>query len=103
MSQELSGLDANYYKLPENASELQDLIEYRNMNFACGNIFKAVWRLGSKPGTSDIYDLEKVIFFANREIERRKKLLDAEKKSQMFLKERGVIMPNSIVHSGNVV
>lgn len=66
----LSGADANYYKIPEGVRELQDLIEYKNMNFARGNIFKAAFRLGSKSGIDEIYDLEKIIFFAQREINR---------------------------------
>lgn len=70
----LNGSDAKYYKLPEGITELQDLIEYKNMNFSVGNIFKAAFRLGEKEGISDIYDLEKIIFFANREIDRIKKV-----------------------------
>ena len=34
------GSSANYYKLPENASELQDLISAKNMNFYIGSIFE---------------------------------------------------------------
>lgn len=63
---ELSGADADYYKLPKDATDLMDLIEHRKMSFSEGNIFKAIWRLGSKPGTDRIYDLDKIIFFANR-------------------------------------
>ena len=66
----LNGSNANYYKLPEGAKELQDLIEYRNMNFSVGNIFKACFRLSQKDGVDDVYDLEKIIFFANRELRR---------------------------------
>jgi hypothetical protein len=69
----LSGSNGDYYRLPEAARELQDLIEHRNMNFAVGNIFKACYRLGSKEGTDDVYDLEKMIFFASRELARIKK------------------------------
>lgn len=70
---ELTGLSSSYYQLPEGCKELQDLIEYKNMNFARGNVFKAAYRLGDKPGTDQIYDWEKIIWFANREIERLKK------------------------------
>ena len=68
----LTGLSSSYYELPEGCKELQDLIEYKNMNFARGNVFKAAYRLGDKPGTDQIYDWEKIIWFANREIERLK-------------------------------
>ena len=66
----LTGLSSDYYTLPEGCKELQDLIEYRDMNFARGNIFKATYRLGDKPGVDQIYDYEKIIWFAQREIDR---------------------------------
>jgi hypothetical protein len=65
-TKELSGSDADYYKLPKDAKDLMDLIEHRKMSFSEGNIFKAIWRLGGKPGVDKIYDLDKIIFFANR-------------------------------------
>ena len=63
----LTGGSSEYYELPPEATELQDLIEHKNMNFAVANMFKASYRLGQKPGTSEIYDLDKIIFFAKRE------------------------------------
>lgn len=65
--EELTGWSSHYYELPQGAEELQDLIEYRNMNFAVANIFKAAYRLGDKPGTSELYDLDKILWFAQRE------------------------------------
>ena len=62
-----NGGSTNYYELPEGASELQDLIEHKNMNFAVANIFKAAYRLGSKGNTTPEYDLNKIIWFAERE------------------------------------
>ena len=67
---DLTGNSSAYYKLPEDAIDIQDLIEYRNMNFAQGNILKAIYRIGEKPGVDAVYDLEKIIWFANREINR---------------------------------
>lgn len=61
------------YGLPEDAKELQDLIEYRNMNFAIGNIFKACYRMGTKDTATSEYDLNKIIFFAQRELARIQK------------------------------
>ena len=58
-----NGGETDYYDIPEGATTLQDLIEHKNMNFAQGNIFKAAYRLGEK-GT--IYDLNKIIYFAER-------------------------------------
>ena len=36
------------------------------MSFARGNIFKAVYRLGEKNGIDDEYDLNKIIYYAER-------------------------------------
>lgn len=66
----MNGGSSDYYELPKGARELQDLIEYRDMNFALGNIFKAIYRLGHKGGQDAIYDLNKVVWFAEREIQR---------------------------------
>ena len=66
------------YSIPSDAKELQDLIEYRNMNFAVGNIFKACYRMGRKEGADELYDLNKIIFFAKRERKRIKRLRKEE-------------------------
>ena len=65
------GGSTSYYELPEGATELQDLIEHKRMNYAVANMFKACYRLGQKEGNDDMYDLEKIQWFVNREIERR--------------------------------
>ncbi len=65
-----AGWSTDYYELPEGASELQDLIEHRGMNFAIGNIFKAAYRMGLKDKTDREYDLNKIIWFAQRELAR---------------------------------
>ena len=67
------GSTPSQYALPAGAKELQDLIEHRGMNFAVGNIFKACYRLGTKDGVSAEYDLNKIIFFAKRELARIQK------------------------------
>ena len=64
------GSTPDQYGLPKDAKELQDLIEYREMNFAVGNIFKACYRLGKK-NTAE-YELNKIIWFAKRELNRIK-------------------------------
>ena len=64
------GSTPSQYALPASAVELQDLIEHREMNFAVGNIFKAAYRLGRKDGISAEYDLRKIIWFAERELNR---------------------------------
>lgn len=60
------GGTTSYYELPAGAKELNDLIEYKNMNFALGNIFKACYRFGEKDGAEKTYDLNKIIYFAER-------------------------------------
>lgn len=60
------GSSTDYYKLPPGAADLLDLIEYKKMSFALGNIFKACYRLGEKEGVDLKYDLNKIIFFAER-------------------------------------
>lgn len=65
-----NGGSTDYYKLPSGAIDLQDLIEFKNMNFAQGNIFKALYRLNDNHHSDAIRDLNKVVWFAQREIQR---------------------------------
>lgn len=65
-----TGWSTDYYELPDGAKELQDLIEYREMNFSVGNIFKACYRLGRKDGATTLYDLNKIRWYVEREIAR---------------------------------
>ncbi|MEL6509033.1 MAG: hypothetical protein AAFQ32_04525 [Pseudomonadota bacterium] len=60
------GGSSSYYSLPEDASELNDLIEHKQMSFARGNLFKALYRLGNKEGTDVEYDLNKMEYFLER-------------------------------------
>lgn len=60
------GGPSEYYDFPEGSTTLNDLIEYKNMSFAQGNIFKAAYRLGNKEGISLEYDLNKIIYYAER-------------------------------------
>lgn len=62
------GWSSSYYVLPEDAKEIDDLIAEKHMSFRVGNIFKAAYRLGNKPGVDPEYDLEKIIWFAEREL-----------------------------------
>ena len=67
-----NGGSTDYYKLPENAIDLQDLIEYKALNFAQGNILKAIYRANNSTHSSYERDLNKIIWFAQRELERIK-------------------------------
>ena len=68
-----TGWSSSYYELPEGATELADLIEHKRMSFNIGNIFKAAYRLGGKQGVDELYDLNKIKWFVEREIHRVKK------------------------------
>jgi len=63
-----NGGSTSYYDVPEGAETLDDLIEFKNMSFGRGNIFKATYRLGEKGNTTEIYDLNKIIYYANRRL-----------------------------------
>lgn len=83
--QEYTGGSSSYYKVnvgnPVSGGipyvvECQDVIEALDMSFSEGNIFKAIWRIcaakngKAKKGYEDsVYDLEKIIFFAQRELQ----------------------------------
>lgn len=60
------------YGIPNGSKEIQDLIEHRDMNFAIGNIFKACYRMGECDHSDASRDLNKIIWFANRELNRIK-------------------------------
>lgn len=66
------GGSTEYYDIPKEAKDIGDLIEYRDMSFNVGNIFKACYRIGQKDGTTELYDLEKIVYFAQRELRRAK-------------------------------
>lgn len=52
--------------------EVLDFIEAKDLNFRLGNVVKYVSRAGKKLNTDPVQDLEKALFYLNREIEARK-------------------------------
>ena len=66
------GSTASYYELPDNATELQDLISYKNMNAQMGEIFRSCYRYGSASHSDQLRDAKKIKFYINAEIERLK-------------------------------
>jgi hypothetical protein len=66
-----NGGSTDYYKLPKEAKDLQDLIEHRSMNFSQGNMFKALYRANTSTNNHSSYerDLNKIVYFARRELE----------------------------------
>jgi hypothetical protein len=70
VTSDAGGSTDSQYKLPKGATQLQDLIEHRDMDFSLGNIFKACYRLGEKDSVSVMYDLKKIKWFVERMIAR---------------------------------
>jgi hypothetical protein len=68
------GSTASYYELPDNASELQDLISHKNMNAQIGEIFRACYRYGEVSHSDMLRDAKKIKFYAEAEIKRLEKL-----------------------------
>jgi len=64
------GSTAAYYELPSNASELQDLISYRDMNAQIGEIFRSCYRYGIASHSDKLRDAKKIKFYIDAEIKR---------------------------------
>ena len=65
----------DYYALEPEWTTHQDVIEAREMNYAQGNIYKVActFNIGRHEATTYERELNKIIFFANRELERIKR------------------------------
>jgi len=70
-----NGGKTDYYDFDDDWKQCQDVIEGRNMNFSQGNIFKACFCFNTErhKGTSYERELNKIIFFAQKELGRIKK------------------------------
>jgi len=66
------GSTASYYELPDNATELQHLISYKNMNAQMGEIFRSCYRYGIASHSDQLRDAKKIKFYIDAEIERLK-------------------------------
>ena len=64
------GSNADYYKLPKLATELQDLISDKNMNAQIGEIFRECYRYGQASHSDEIRGIKKILFYANAELKR---------------------------------
>jgi hypothetical protein len=69
-TQRSDGSTANYYQLPPGATELQDLISFRDMNAQDGEIFRAIYRKGRASHSDELRDAKKVLFYAQAEVDR---------------------------------
>ena len=64
------GSSADYYKLPANSRELQDLISHKNMNAQIGEIFRSCYRYGESSHSDELRDAKKIEFYIKAEIKR---------------------------------
>jgi len=64
------GSTADYYELPINARQLQDLISFLNCNAQLGEIGRAWYRYGRCAHSEKRRDLRKIIFYARAELDR---------------------------------
>lgn len=73
--QEHDGWSSPVYNIPKDAKDVDDLITMLHINWHMANILKATIRYGKKamPGKSFVeakrYDLKKIIWMAQRELE----------------------------------
>lgn len=67
------GSSADYYVLPEGATQLQDLISARDMNAQDGEMFRALYRKGRCSHSSRLREAKKVLFYAQAEVDRLEK------------------------------
>ena len=70
------GSTASYYELPENATELQDLISYKDMNAQIGEVFRESYRYGEASHCDKLRGIKKIMFYAKAEHDR---ILNLEK------------------------
>ena len=64
------GSTATYYELPKEATELQHLISYKNMNAQLGEIFRSAYRYGNASHSDKLRDAKKIKFYIDAEIAR---------------------------------
>lgn len=63
------GWATSYYDIPNHVRDIDDLIVHFCLPWRLANILKACVRYGKKAGTSKLYDINKILFFAEREKE----------------------------------
>ena len=67
-----NGGKTDYYDLCKDWNDCQDIIEGKDMSWNIANIFKACFRFGNQNHSSKERDLNKIIYFTNRELKRIK-------------------------------
>lgn len=64
------GSSADYYELPQDCAQLQDLISHCDMNAQMGEIFRAAYRYGRASHSDKLRDAKKIKFYIEAEIKR---------------------------------
>lgn len=84
-SSDNNGGSTDYYKLKRQWKDCADIIEDRGMNYNQGNIFKSAFcfNLGRHGGTTPERELNKIIYFAQRELAVLKRAKELEKSSEV--------------------
>lgn len=67
------GSTADYYNLPPGATELQDLISFKNMNAQVGEAFRSLYRFDNCPHSDKSRNARKVIYYMQAELDRLEK------------------------------
>lgn len=67
------GSTAEYYELPQDATEIQHLISFKNMNGQIAEIFRTSYRYGESSHSDRLREAKKIQFYANAEVERLEK------------------------------
>lgn len=65
--------------------EVINVIEAHELNFNRGNVLKYLLRAGAKSKDTEVEDLQKAIWYLNREIDRIKNIIAYEKESDAWL------------------
>ena len=72
-----NGLHSSYYDVPKKAKDVVDLMNHKSMNHSVGEAFCALYRLHDKDTPKR--NLEKVVYYAKRELKRLAKVEKAGK------------------------
>lgn len=96
MSDRVSGGSNSYYDIPPSAKDLLDLIDHKKMRYSIANIFKACYRFGEKPTATEEYDLEKIIYFAQRELAKIRRSKEDALKQASILSGSQVTKPTTV-------
>lgn len=76
MMSENNGGKTDCYNIPEEARTLNDLIEYKDMRFWRGEVFKAVYALDERAKragnetSSEVRELNKILYYVQRRLEK---------------------------------